>query len=734
MIWLASYPRSGNTFLRNILYEVYGLSSSTFHREPDYPLDKGWDSFTFVKTHELPEHLEPAENDFPAVYLVRDGRDALCSMAHHRADIVAPGSDYLDNLRSAIVAQRGSYFGGWSRNVEKWIRRADLIIRYEDLVADPLATVERLRTLCELPEPQTGKMPQFEALKFGIPKYGAARDQDVSEEDKQELAQKFFRRGEAGAWREEMPEELQELFWCYHGDAMERMGYRRDGKLAEPHRDLDGEVRSKLGFADFPPNRRHRVLIEADKLVSGDNDGVMRYQLELMRGLFPITQDPDRRWDFDLFVRGKIIPLADCSDILSQPFTTRRSASEEQQVEDAWENIGVPEPVQNFSTFLKLERALVAAVPRSFVAFLSERDITLLHDIYEAGRSVAVNLSDLVADLIARSVLKLRATQKRLSGSASRRAASADSARGLESYDLLHIPLQQHFRPFRRIAIPRMVTIHDLTHVHFPDSHTRANIRNAENGLRDAENRDAHMLAVSSATLRELVELRGLPQRQISVTHLGADPRRFSPRFNKEDCLAVRVRYGIDAMRPYLLCLSTMEPRKNLENTIAAFARLLANKPELDLSLVVAGKKGWGKQAMHSSVREIGSRLHFTGFVDDADVAYLYSDALALSYVSYYEGFGLPALEAMRCGTPVIFGNNSSLIEVVGDGGLPADPFSPEDIAEQFSRIVCDEALRAEKAACALRQANRYSWRHTAVQTLCAYEGLLQQAHAGEAE
>jgi glycosyltransferase involved in cell wall biosynthesis len=749
MIWLASFPRSGNTFLRNILYEVYGLNSSTFHRESDYPLDENYDSYPFVKTHELPEHLTPGDPSIPAICLIRDGRDALCSMAHHRSDIVAPGSDYLENLRAAIIAQRGSHFGGWSMNVEAWCQRAQLLIRYEDLIADPLGTVERLRLVCDLPEPQEDRLPAFEALKFGIPKYGAARDLDVSEEEKHQLAHKFFRRGEAGAWREEMPEDLQALFWSYHGDTMQQMGYRSDGSLAEPDRDIDWEVRTKLGFKNTPCARPYRVLIEADKLASADEDGVKRYQLELMRGMFPITQDPDRRWEIDLFIHGKAVPLADCAQLLEQAFTLRRklslsgyaavALSPESSELVASANLpkgkadGAPIP-------LRIERLVMAAVPRRLVAYLSRNDITLLHDAYESVRLVIVTVADFVSDvtygLVSRfsdAFLTARRGSYRARAVAGLSQLWADMA-GTDrffGYDLLHLPLQQHYRPFRRVTLPRLVTIHDLTHIHFPESHTRVNVRNAERGLRDAEARRAHLLCVSKATADEVVDLRGVSLSRKHICHLGADPRRFSPRFNDEDRRLVRDRYGIEPDRPYLLCLSTLEPRKNLINTIEAFKLLLNESSDLDLSLVIAGKRGWGTGGIDQAVQGIRSHIQFTGFVDDNDVAYLYSDALALSYVSYYEGFGLPPLEAMRCGTPVIFGNNSSMIEVVGDGGLPADPSDVQDIARQFRRIVQYPQLRAQKSAAALRQANKFSWRQTALGTLSLYETLIDETRSG---
>src|SRR5690606_25886720 len=114
--WIASFPRSGNTFFRNILYYVYGIESSTWHKETAYPVDENYAGFDFVKTHLLPSELEPNDVNIPAIYLVRDGRDALVSIAHHRSDIVEPGSDIKNNLKEAILAAEGSYFGGWSNN------------------------------------------------------------------------------------------------------------------------------------------------------------------------------------------------------------------------------------------------------------------------------------------------------------------------------------------------------------------------------------------------------------------------------------------------------------------------------------------------------------------------------------------------------------------------------------------------------------------------------------------
>jgi len=241
MIWLASFPRSGNTFFRIILHEVYGVESSTFHKEPGYAVDADYDNYPVVKTHLLPRELVPADPKIPAVYIVRDGRDALVSMAHHRKDIVAPGSDYRENLKAAIAAGNGSFFGGWSQNVSAWLKRAAVVIRFEDLVRDPVACAERIRPLIPLPEPRLDKVPSFEDLKTKEMRYGSGSRDKFSEEERKARREKFFRRGEAGSWKEEMPEDLHALFWKLHGGAMGRLGYLREESLG-------GRFRGAMGW------------------------------------------------------------------------------------------------------------------------------------------------------------------------------------------------------------------------------------------------------------------------------------------------------------------------------------------------------------------------------------------------------------------------------------------------------------------------------------------------------
>jgi hypothetical protein len=234
MIWLASFPRSGNTFFRIVLHEVYGLESSAYQLDPEKQKDKEYFQAEVVKTHVLPHQLEPSDPDIPVVYLVRDGRDSVVSMAHHTKDIIQPGSDYYANLKEVILARHGTHFGGWGKNVMAWLPRAALVLRFEDLITDPIGTVEKMRPLIDLPEPRVDKLPTFDDLRQKETPYGPGGKDKFSEKEYSNRKKLFFRRGKAGAWRDEMPLEYQEMFWFLHGDAMQALGY------------LDGEIKPEV--------------------------------------------------------------------------------------------------------------------------------------------------------------------------------------------------------------------------------------------------------------------------------------------------------------------------------------------------------------------------------------------------------------------------------------------------------------------------------------------------------
>lgn len=689
MIWLASFPRSGNTFLRNALYEVYGEKSNEYIASSSIDFGPKTQPYRFTKTHNLPYELLQFGENFKSIYIVRDGRDALCSIAHHRKDIIAPNSNYLANLEEAIYASGNSFFGGWSKNVNLWLDSCSLVIRFEDLVSNPYENLERISCLVNLPPPHFDKLPTFDDLKFGIPEYGAGKGRLGSEEAIRKKAQKFFRQGKVGGWKDDMPEELQQIFWSLHGETMERLGYSKDGVVTKPHHEFEYNLSKKLGYS-LKEKPKIKVLIECEKISSNDNDGVKRYQLELLKAMLPLSEDPKSRWEIDLLFNNSISSLASCANFLDREFEKSKTT------------------ILN-RVFSNAKHMIIDHTPKFLIRFLARHKIRLFHYIFEW----IFQAIDRITNPIPNHARDLALIEK------------PKSSTEFGKYDLIHLPLMQNFVAFENTPSNYLVTVHDLTHLTHPQFHTNANISNSTKGMEFVSQSKASIIAVSHSTKDDLLDI-GFEEHNIHVVHEAADRKlfRYLPRNSEyhKTSMTVRSLYGIDKEKPYILCLSTIEPRKNLVNTITAFKELVESND--DIQLVIAGKTGWKANEVYETTQLNPSNIVFTGFVDDRYLPYLYSEAALFSYVSYYEGFGLPVLEAMSCGTPVVTSNNSSLIEVTGDGGVLVDPNNIEEIRNAFSQIVEYKELRAELSINALRQSANFSWRRAAAETLEIYESL----------
>jgi len=211
----------------------------------------------------------------------------------------------------------------------------------------------------------------------------------------------------------------------------------------------------------------------------------------------------------------------------------------------------------------------------------------------------------------------------------------------------------------------------------------------------------------------------------VTTIYEASDPAVFYPVANQRLVRRVKGKYGIPKRAPYLLTLSTLEPRKNLSNTVQAFQRLLRDMPDSEIHLVIAGQLGWKYDQFLSELQNQRERVHFTDFVLEEDLAALYSGAVAFSFASYYEGFGLPALEAMACGIPVVYGNRGSLPEVVGDAGLAAEPDDVDEIRRCFATLIQDPELRSAISRNAVNRAAAFSWDTTARKTVEIYRSLL---------
>jgi glycosyltransferase involved in cell wall biosynthesis len=286
--------------------------------------------------------------------------------------------------------------------------------------------------------------------------------------------------------------------------------------------------------------------------------------------------------------------------------------------------------------------------------------------------------------------------------------------------DLFHEP--DFVLPPTLPRTPTVLTVHDLTFIRDAESALPKLRRYLNRVVPRSVARATHILADSIATQNDLVELFGAPPEKITAIYGGVDGR-FAPVRDPIRLTAVRAKYDIGP-EPFILGLGTLQPRKNYQRLVQAFSEL---RPlTSDLRLVIAGGKGWLYDGIFSEVKRLGleGRVLFPGFVDDDDLPALYSAAELLAYPSLYEGFGLPVLEAMACGTPVATSNTSSLVEVGGDAALLVEPTNVAAIADAIRRILTDADLRQALVAGGFDQARRFTWEKAALQLRGVYERI----------
>jgi glycosyltransferase involved in cell wall biosynthesis len=271
-----------------------------------------------------------------------------------------------------------------------------------------------------------------------------------------------------------------------------------------------------------------------------------------------------------------------------------------------------------------------------------------------------------------------------------------------------------------------VITVHDLNFLYYPQYLTAEARRYYNDQITWAVSRADAILADSYATQRDLARLLNVAPERVSVAQLAAD-EHFRP-LSRDATHAVLRKYGleigVDIARPYVLFIGTWEPRKNLLGLLEALAMLHARgEPR---HLVIAGRPGWLYDEIFTRVQALKLEpwVHFIERVPERDLCALYNGALLLTMPSFYEGFGLPALEAMQCGTPTVVSDRASLPEVVGDAGLLINPDDPETIAEALWRVARDSALRAHLREAGLARASQFTWAETARKTLEVYKRL----------
>lgn len=691
MLWLASYPRSGNTFFRNVLREVYGIESSTFHDESDYPIDPDFDKYPVVKTHQRPSQLPHKLRNAPAVYLVRDGRDCAVSLAWYRKQLLEPTSDFQANLIEAVKAADGSFFGGWSEHVREWQKKAVLTIKFEELIENPIECIERLRPWIDLPKPCYEKLPKFDDLKTKDFAYGSGVEHGFSEGERRRWREGKFRRGKVGAWLDEMPENIQLAYYAQHGMQLKKMGYwQPNSTFQETPKSQSFPIETFSDTSKTPTStqrkpQKKRVLIDASKLMGNHQDGIGRYIKELLAAIVELTSDNDE-WEIDLSlgVFGTL-PLKDCeTDILN-----RRP------------------PISSGNNFVKCSR-MQDRVTHASERLKEAKATTHLRAII--SRSVRLFILKLIFSVHKR----FQKIQNILDGQDSK-------------YDVIHLTLPNNYEFSKRYPGQLVTTVHDLCHIACPELQAPANVRTLQLGLNYVEERHSRYIAVSEATRRAMIDELAIGGNRIETIPNSVSHDWCKPVVVQETIDGVRKSHSIPN-GPYFFSVGTIEPRKNIHTLVDAFNQLVEEHPELDVNLVLAGAAGWEEMPIIEQKVMESPRIHYIGFVDDNDLPTLYSAAIATCYISKYEGFGLPILESMACGTPALYGDNSSMPEVAGNSGISVDVDDVSDVARGLYQFASNSELRHELAQRAIDHSVEVNWNKVAELTLKNYERVIKQS------
>jgi len=270
-----------------------------------------------------------------------------------------------------------------------------------------------------------------------------------------------------------------------------------------------------------------------------------------------------------------------------------------------------------------------------------------------------------------------------------------------------------------------VTTIHDISYEHLPETFNRRSRFQMKLTIRHTARHADHVIASSEYSRQDVIDTYQLRPEKVTAIPLAA-PASYKPVTDQSRLNLIREKYSIKG--DFILGVGSIHPRKNLSRLISAYAALVKRRDDVP-ALMLVGKKGWLSDETFNAkeLSGLGDRVRFTGFVPDEDLPPLYSAAKIFVYPSFFEGFGLPPLEAMQCGTPVITGNRTSLPEVVGDAGLQVDPFQIDAIADAIEKVLSDEKLSSELSERGLKRAEKFSWGSTARQTLAVFERIVSK-------
>jgi glycosyltransferase involved in cell wall biosynthesis len=302
----------------------------------------------------------------------------------------------------------------------------------------------------------------------------------------------------------------------------------------------------------------------------------------------------------------------------------------------------------------------------------------------------------------------------------------------LRSADIFHAtyyPIPEFVRRYPNLK--NFITLYDLIPILYPQFFSSKKDQLLHDSMKSITSITPNdwVIAISQTTKNDLCNYLKFDPSRVFVTHLAASDL-FYQCYDHEFIARTRTKYGIPGGQ-YVLSLSTLEPRKNIVHTIRCFAAMVREQNISDLNLVLVGTKGWNFDRIFrelSNHDSLQGRIILTGYVADEDLAALYSGALMFVYPSFYEGFGLPPLEAMQCGVPVITSNTSSLPEVVGEAGMMVDPEDADALCQSMYDIYRNSSLRNEMSRKSLERAKQFSWEKCAQETVRAYKTAMRNS------
>jgi mannosyltransferase B len=267
---------------------------------------------------------------------------------------------------------------------------------------------------------------------------------------------------------------------------------------------------------------------------------------------------------------------------------------------------------------------------------------------------------------------------------------------------------------FFNFTIPKNIkgkvinTIYDTVFISAPE--TMGDRKELEEYKYGAQKSDL-IITISESAKNDIIKNLGVTEDKIEIVYPGIDLENYSQKYEKEELERIRKKYNLPS--EYILYLGTIEPRKNIERIIKAFIKY-KEKVDDDLKFVIVGKKGWKYENIMKLIESMGTDIIITGYIDEEDKIPIYKLAQFFTFPSLYEGFGMPVLEAMAAGVPVVTSNVSSLPEVAGDAAILVDPLNEDEIFEAYKKIRNDSNYREEMILKGYEQAKRYQWKYSA--------------------